>query len=245
MEYKVMINEFEGPLDLLLHLIKEDKIDIYDIEIEAITKQYLDYIRAMEELNLSIASEYLVMAAELIEMKSRLLLPKTDVEEFDEYEEDPREALINRLIEYQKYKEVSNKFKKLEEERQTIYTKIPENFRKYREESKIIKNEDINISDLLEAFEKFLERKKMSRPLTTKITKKEITVLERRNDIRKILSKKKKVPFTELFDIMRKDYIIVTFLAVLEMAKRGELFIKQDNNFDEIIISEVGSEINE
>ena len=107
---------------------------------------------------------------------------------------DPREALINRLIEYQKYKEVSNKFKKLEEERQTIYTKIPENFRKYIEESKIIKNEDINISDLLEAFEKFLERKKMSRPLTTKITKKEITVLERRNDIRKILSKKKKVP---------------------------------------------------
>lgn len=245
MEYKVMINEFEGPLDLLLHLIKEAKIDIYDIEIEAITKQYLDYIRAMEELNLSIASEYLVMAAELIEMKSRLLLPKTDVEEFDEYEEDPREALINRLIEYQKYKEVSNKFKKLEEERQTIYTKIPENFRKYIEESKIIKNEDINISDLLEAFEKFLERKKMSRPLTTKITKKEITVLERRNDIRKILSEKKKVPFTELFDIMRKDYIIVTFLAVLEMAKRGELFIKQDNNFDEIIISEVGSEINE
>lgn len=245
MEYKVMINEFEGPLDLLLHLIKEAKIDIYDIEIEAITKQYLDYIRAMEELNLSIASEYLVMAAELIEMKSRLLLPKTDVEEFDEYEEDPREALINRLIEYQKYKEVSNKFKKLEEERQTIYTKIPENFRKYREESKIIKNEDINISDLLEAFEKFLERKKMSRPLTTKITKKEITVLERRNDIRKILSKKKKVPFTELFDIIRKDYIIITFLAVLEMAKRGELFIKQDNNFDEIIISEVGSEINE
>lgn len=245
MEYKVMINEFEGPLDLLLHLIKEVKIDIYDIEIEAITKQYLDYIRAMEELNLSIASEYLVMAAELIEMKSRLLLPKTDVEEFDEYEEDPREALINRLIEYQKYKEVSNKFKKLEEERQAIYTKIPENFRKYREESKIIKNEDINISDLLEAFEKFLERKKMSRPLTTKITKKEITVLERRNDIRKILSEKKKVPFTELFDIMRKDYIIVTFLAVLEMAKRGELFIKQDNNFDEIIISEVGSEINE
>ena len=87
MEYKVMINELEGPLDLLLHLIKEAKIDIYDSEIEAITKQYLDYIRAMEELNLSIASEYLVMAAELIEMKSRLLLPKTDVEEFDEYEE--------------------------------------------------------------------------------------------------------------------------------------------------------------
>lgn len=245
MEYKVMINEFEGPLDLLLHLIKESKIDIYDIEIEAITKQYLDYIKAMEKLNLSIASEYLVMAAELIEMKSRLLLPKTDVDESDDYEEDPRESLINRLIEYQKYKEVSTKFKKLEEERQTIYTKIPEDVRKYKAKDQVIKSDDISIADLLEAFEKFLERKKMDRPLSTKVTKKGITVLERRNDIRRILSKKKKVLFTELFDIMRKDYIVVTFLAILEMAKRGELFIKQDNNFDEIIISEVGSETNE
>ena len=103
MEYKVMINEFEGPLDLLLHLIKENNIDIYDIKIEEITKQYLDYIKKMKELNLSIASEYLVMASELLEMKSKMLLPKREEETLDDFEEDPRELLIERLLAYKQY----------------------------------------------------------------------------------------------------------------------------------------------
>ena len=97
MKYEVKINEFEGPLDLLLHLIKQDNISIYEISIDRITKQYLEYIEKMEELNLDIASEYLVMAAELIEIKSSSLLPKSDNED-DEYEEDPKERLINRCL---------------------------------------------------------------------------------------------------------------------------------------------------
>ena len=104
MKYEIKSNAFEGPLDLLLHLIKKSDVDIFNIEIETITKQYLEYIEAMEELNLNIASEYLVMAAELIEMKSAILLPKPEIEE-DEYEEDLKENLTKRLLEYQKYKD--------------------------------------------------------------------------------------------------------------------------------------------
>ena len=103
MDYTLKINDFEGPLDLLLHLIKEAKMSIFDFSVEEIVKSYLDYINKMQEFNLTVASSYLVMASELIELKSRMLLPKKEKTE-DEEEEDPKENLINRLIEYQRYK---------------------------------------------------------------------------------------------------------------------------------------------
>ena len=127
MDYKFVINDFEGPLDLLLHLVKTSEMDIYDISVEKITEQYLEFIRRMEEMNLTVASEYLVMAAELIELKSRLLLPNSKNDEDDEYEEDPRENLINRLVEYKKYKDMVDTFKTLEDDRRNIYTKEPIN----------------------------------------------------------------------------------------------------------------------
>jgi len=192
----------------------------------------------MEQLNLSIASEYLVMAADLIEMKSRLLLPNKQVEEQDEYEEDPRETLINRLIEYKRYKEISSQLKKLEEKRSEIYTKIPSNLKEYASDNAVVLHSDeISVSDLLNAFEKFLNRQKLNKQLNTKITKREITIDERSRAIRNILKRKKQVGFAELFDIMTKDYIVVTFLSILEMSKRQELIIKQDKNFDNIILS--------
>ena len=128
MNLDIRISEFEGPLDLLLHLIKESKMDILEIEIESITEQYLKYIEQEENLNLEIASEYLVMASELIEMKSRMLLPKSSSDEEVEEEEDPREELINRLLEYQAYKEITKALKEKEESRQKFYTKAPENY---------------------------------------------------------------------------------------------------------------------
>ena len=152
MEYKVIINEFEGPLDLLLHLLKEAKMEITEIKIDEITKQYLDYIEAMEEMNLDIASEYLIMAAELIEMKSRSLLPRMKTETEDEYEEDPKEKLIQRLIEYQNYKDVISKFHELENERQQYYTKKASDISDYDIETKL--NDDIELTDLLNAFVK-------------------------------------------------------------------------------------------
>lgn len=233
MDYEVRIDAFEGPLDLLLHLIKESKVDIWDIKIVDITDQYLNYIQSMESLNLNIASEYLVMASELMEMKSKMLLPRYH-EESEEEEIDPREQLIHKLIEYQKYKEMTKNFKELEEVRHEFYTKAPESLKEYVDEGTVI-GSDVTLDDLMKAFEKFLQRKKFDKPLSTTVTKKEITVEERRTSIRNILQKKKKVDFFELFEEVTKEYIVVTFLAVLEMAKKQELIIYQENNFDNII----------
>ena len=233
MEYEIKIDAFEGPLDLLLHLIKESKVDIWDIKIVEITDQYLKYIKSMERLNLNIASDYLVMASELMEMKSKLLLPRNKLEEETE-EEDPREKLIKRLIEYQKYKDMTKSFKELEENRHEFYTKPPESLKEYAEEGTIA-NSDLSLDDLMKAFQKFLDRKKQEKPLATTVTKREITVEERRTAIKDILKKKKKVDFFELFDVLTKEYIVVTFLAVLEMARKQELFIYQENNCDNII----------
>ena len=238
MTYEVLLDEFEGPLDLLLHLIKESKVDIWDISIEDVTKQYLDYIHKMEELNLNIASEYLVMASELIEIKSKMLLPRIKDEDDEEEELDPREALVKKLIEYEQYKKVTEDFKKLEQIRSEIYTKTPESLKDYVDENTQVVV-DVTLDDMLEAFQKFLERKKFSQPLQTSVTKREISVEERTASIRGILSKRKKVDFTELFDVFTKEYIVVTFLAILEMAKKQQLRITHEKTFSSIQVEGV------
>lgn len=234
MNYSIKIDAFEGPLDLLLHLIKEKNVDIYDISIEEITKSYLDYINKMEELNINIASSYLVMAAELMEIKSKSLLPKVENEEDNEEEEVSRENLINKLVEYKKYKEMTEVFKELEINRNNIYIKPPENINNYVNNE--IYNEEIEIDKLVEAMKNFLNRKELEKPLKTKITNKEYSVKERKNSIRNIIRNKKRVEFTELFEEYNKSYIAVTFLSVLELAKEHELKISQDKNFDNIFI---------
>lgn len=235
MDYCIKIDEFEGPLDLLLHLIKESNIDIYEIEISKITEQYLDYINKMEELNINVAASYLVMAAELMEIKSKSLLPKREeeVEEEDE-EEVSRENLINKLIEYKKYKEMTGTFKEMENKRQDIYIKAPEKRSNYIE--RIVNDNDTSIDDLVEAFKKFLERKDREKPITTKITSREYSVKERKGQIRNLLRERKRVVFTELFEERNLAYIIVTFLSILEMTKEKEVVVKQDKNFSDINI---------
>ena len=236
MDYSIKINEFEGPLDLLLHLIKQSNIDIIDIEINKITKQYLDYINKMEQLNINVASSYLVMAAELMEIKSKSLLPQTEEEVTEDDEEIvSKENLINKLIEYQKYKDMISKFKDMETERKNIYVKSPEKVSNYLDN--IIKNEnDTSVDDLVNAFKQFLERKDKEKPLTTKITTKEYSIRDRKKNIRNILKNKKKVLFKELFVEFNTPYIIVTFLSILEMTKDKEVIIKQDHNFKDITI---------
>ncbi len=241
MDYKITIDAFEGPMDLLLHLIKTSDIDIYEIELEEITKQYLSYIEAMEEMNLNIASEYLIVAAELIEMKSAMLLPKKNIEE-DTYEEDPRENLIKRLLEYKQYKEITSEFKEMELERKQYLTKLPDSLLEYKDENTSFNFGEVGLSDLLNAFQKFLERKQEEKPIHTKITKKEYSVHVRSNEIRNMLKKKKKIEFEELFEIVTKDYVVVTFLSILDLAKKQELEIKQENNFSKIILSLKGCE---
>ena len=244
MDYKFVINDFEGPLDLLLHLIKISEVNIYDIQVEEITKQYLDFIQSMEDMNLTIASEYLVMASELIELKSKLLLPSNKDLGEDEYEEDPRENLINRLLEYKKYKDMVDTFKELEEERKDIFTKEPVDLSEFKD-IETINNGDITLEDLVNALNNFLKRKEDEKPIQTKITKKELSVKDRTNEIRNILKKKKKVSFFDLFEIKTREYVVVTFLSILEMAKRGELNIIQEDNFNEIVVNLKEGEVND
>lgn len=236
MDYCIKIDEFEGPLDLLLHLIKESNIDIYDIEISVVTKQYLDYINKMEELNINVAASYLVMAAELMEIKSKSLLPKSEEEEvIDENEEEvSRDNLINKLIEYKKYKEMTGTFKELEASRRDIFVKAPEKRSNYV--GKIVNSNDTSVDDLVEAFRKFLERKDREKPITTRITTKEYSVKERKSQIKKILTNRERVVFTDLFEENNMAYIIVTFLSILEMTKEKEVVIRQDRNFSDICI---------
>lgn len=231
MDY-ISIDNFEGPLDLLLHLVKESNIDIFDISIVDITDKYLEYINREENLNINVSSSYLVMAAELMYLKSKSLLPSANKEEESE-EEITRENLINKLLEYKKYKELTPKFKELEEERKKIYVKGPEKVSEYVINSF---NGEASVEDLLNAFKKFLERKDMERPLETTITSKEYSVKERKSGIRNILRIRKKVYLEELFEEFNKAYVVVTFLSILEMVKERDVAITQDKNFDKILI---------
>ena len=232
MDY-ISIDNFEGPLDLLLHLVKESNIDICDIKIDEITDKYFDYIRKQDELNINISSSYLVMASELMYIKSKSLLPAIKDDNENDEEELTRENLINKLIEYKRYKEITPTFKKLEEERKNIYIKAPEKVRDYTD------NHEYGVlssSDLLEAFKKFLERKEKEKPLSTTVTNKEYSVRERKRSIINILHSKKKAYLDDLIEEFNRPYLVVTFLGILEMVKEKEVIIKQDRNFDKILI---------
>ena len=231
MDY-ISIDNFDGPLDLLLHLVKESNIDILDIKIEEITDKYLDYINYEDNLNINISSSYLVMAAELIYLKSKSLLPKVEKEE-DNEEEITRESLINKLLDYKKYKEMTPTFRELEEKRREVYVKSPEKTDNYVDNT--ITGEG-NIDSLLDAFKKFLERKDMEKPLVTTVTSREYSVRDRKNSIKNVLVNKKKAYLDDLIDEYNKPYLVVTFFSVLEMAKEKEIVIKQDNNFEKILI---------
>ena len=233
MDY-ISIDNFEGPLDLLLHLVKESNIDILDIKIEEITDKYLNYINHEKELNIDISSSYLVMAAELMYLKSKSLLPLNKEEDDTEDDEEiTREKLINKLLEYKKYKEMTPIFKELEEERKKIYIKAPEKVSNYVEHN--LHGEE-SIDNLVEAFKKFLNRKDLEKPLETTITKREYSVRKRKDDIKNILKIKKKVYLEDLFEEYNKPFVVVTFLSILEMVKEKEIAIKQNKNFDNILI---------
>ncbi len=237
MTYNFCVSDFEGPLDLLLHLVKESKMDIYEINIHDIIDQYLEFIHSLEEKNIDIASEYLVMASELIHLKSKLLINRQDEElnEEDEFNINSEEDLRNKLLEYEKYKKLTENFHELEQKRGEVYTKLPESLKEYIEDSGIQKGE-YNIEDLLNAYKLFIERENLSKPLNTKITKKEISVDDKIKDIRQILKKRQKINFIELFTEITKENVVVTFLSILEMCKNNEILLSQEDNFSPIMI---------
>lgn len=244
MSYRIKIDAFEGPMDLLLHLINRLEIDIYDIPMAEITDQYLGYIHTMQHLELDIASEYLVMAATLLAIKSKMLLPKHEDEPiFDESDEnaevDPRDELVEKLLEYKKYKQAALEFKTLEEERSLMFTKPPIDLSEYIKEPEYEHQSlDVSLYDMLGALQKLLHRQKLQKPVYTKVTKQEISIEKRMADILLDLkSIQGRKTFYELFSEPVKEHVVITFLALLELLKQNEVTVEQSDNFSEIWIA--------
>ena len=236
MEYQFTINDFEGPLDLLLHLVKSSKLDIYTINIKDLIDEYLEFINSMDHLNIDVASEYLVMAAELIHLKSKMLINKNEEEEeTDEFNITNEDDLRNKLKEYEQIKNITSSFKDLALNRQQIFEKSPEKFDDILDKPVLLKGE-ANIDDLFNAILEYQKRMKYLKPLNTKITKKEINIEDRKKDIRNILTNKGKVNFLELFEEPTKEYVVVTFVSILDMSKNDEINIIQEDNFKPIMI---------
>lgn len=236
--YQVKFDGFEGPLDLLLHLIKQYEIDIYDIPVALITTQYLEYIETMQKLDLNVASEYLVMAATLLAIKSEMLLPNSEITEEDDYEEDdPRAELVARLIEYRKYKEAAEQLKEIEGEEKESFTRSPEILEDIKKIKSPIKENAASVYDMLQAMQNVFNRKKWNRPITTTIEKTEIPIQQRMEEVLEIVELSENgVPFDALFPYYSKPHIIITFMAMLELMKQNLIYCEQERTFDRLIL---------
>lgn len=242
MAYNVKIQVFEGPFDLLFHLIEKNQIDIYDIPMTEITEQYISYLESLEELNLDITSEFLVMAATLIEIKSKMLLPIQVVEdkqlELDDL--DPRGELVRRLLEYKKYKAAAEELKDKEQRYQRIYFKPKEEFIFDELDPSLSIMDNIEVKDLLLALSKCIEkRSKITSPEKTirEMQRDVITIEDKTKEILDLLNKENKILFQDMFsDLTTKIEIITTFLALLELIRLKQVIIKQDNAYKDIII---------
>ncbi len=232
--YQVRIENFEGPLDLLLHLIKKSEINIYDIPIHLIAQQYLTYIEAMEDLNLTVAGEFLVMAATLLQIKSKMLLPVDETAVDEEDGPDPREELVRRLLEYKQFKEAANQLDEHERLWREIYS---------REQSPTVELEsdeslmvDVSLFDLVDALQGILNRNPGKTFMD--ILPDNLTVRDRMNSILEMLEGQESVNFVDLFEpSCHRLVIIVTFLALLELMKLRTARIFQAEHFGPILVS--------
>lgn len=236
------LETFEGPLDLLLHLIDKAEIDIYNIPIHEITEQYLDVLSAMQELELEVTSEFLVMAATLLAIKSQMLLPKpppVELEDafFDDDDFDPRAELVQKLLEYRKYKAIAEELRDKELARSLIYTREPEDLTPFVREAAANPVEGLDVADLVIAFQRAL-RKAKARQTVTKIRRDEISVKERMREVVSLLDNRGgELLFSRLFDYeMTREEVVVTFMALLELMKTKHIVCHQQRLFDDIVI---------
>jgi segregation and condensation protein A len=221
MTYQIRLVHFEGPLDLLLHLIRRDKINIYDIPISHITREYLAYIDIMQELELEVAGEFFVMAATLMRIKSQMLLPRRD--DLEEEDADPREELVRNLIEYRKFKEAASCFASREEDRRRVFSRP---VIRIEEEEATEEPAEITLFDLLEALQGVF--KNLKQDAIYRVVPDSMTVEQKIENIRAMLAQRSEILFTELFGgEFSKMEIIVTFLGILEMIKLEELVARQ------------------
>ncbi|KPK41257.1 MAG: hypothetical protein AMJ78_05955 [Omnitrophica WOR_2 bacterium SM23_29] len=233
MTYKVKLDVFEGPLDLLLYLIKKEEADIFDIPIAKITEQYLEYLEYMKMLDLNIAGEFIVMAATLMHIKSRMLLPPEELPPEEIEEEDPRAELVRRLLEYKKFKEAANQLAQMESNRSMVFP------RSVDETQFIDQSEgpyfEASIFDLITAFSTVL--KSISREAFLEVVKDEYTVEEKVHELFHLLVEKPVLYFKEIFGKAKnKMEIIAIFLALLELIRIKEVVVRQRHLFGAIEI---------
>lgn len=231
--YEVKLEAFNGPLDLLLHLIRKHEINIYDIPIALITRQYLEYLQVMKELNLSFAGDFLVMASTLIHIKSRMLLPQDPgPEPCDEEGEDPRSELVRRLVEYQQFKEVAGRLSDQERLWRQVYQREPEPDQTIRE----VLSEDVQVFDLLSALQEILAQTTVSSGL--EFTPDTLTVQDRINSVIERLEETSVLTFAALFEgETDRLTVIVTFLALLELVRMKLVRLTQVNFGGPILIA--------
>jgi segregation and condensation protein A len=230
--YQVRLPKFEGPLDLLLHLIKRDEVDIYDIPIARITEQYLAFLNLMRELNLDVASEFLVMAATLMRIKVKMLLPATPMEE-EEEQGDPREALVQQLLEYRKFKEVALRLREREESRRQLYERgLPESL----DRDEPLPLRPVSLFDLLEVFRKVQTRAVLD-ATAYEVQGPGVYIEDCMERIRLELADRGRALFTELLRRCRRRVeMIVTFMALLELMRLGEVHAEQEEALGDIWI---------
>ena len=241
-DYKVKLEVFEGPLDLLLYLIKKDEVDIYDVSIERITRQYLDYLETFEMLNIELAGEFIVMAANLLYIKSRMLLPvDQQMAEEDAEEDDPRWELIRQLIEYKKFKEAANRLREREALQEALFPRMPV-VPELEPEGKLFA-EEVGIFDLINAFQKILKRHEEKPEDLRQIFEENFTVGDKIEHLMKLTSAGVPMRFEELFsDAATRGEIVVTFLAMLELIRMKHLRVRQMDQFGEIWIDPIGAD---
>ena len=230
-EYKIRLESFEGPIALLMHVIEKNQVDIYDIPIAEVTEQYLGYIRAMEEFNIDIASEFLVMAATLLQIKSRMLLPKPPLAEEAEEAVDPRQELVERLLEYRRYKQASGVLGEMLRQREKMFCRTPQDFG-----TKIILPEGLKLDDLIEAFAAVWESAVDDFAF---IAREEISVQDKMQDILFLLRKNDgKMEFAHTFIRSgSRTEMVTAFLALLELIRLKRVVIRQDRSFGPIYLS--------
>lgn len=235
-EHKVKLEVFEGPLDLLLYLIRKDEVDIYDIPIELITRQYMETLSLMRMLDLNIAGEFLVMAATLMMIKSRMLLPVEERPELESEEEDPRWELVRQLVEYKKFKDVAGFLQQMEEEQANLFERGAEDL--CVEPEKGARLEDVNIFDLISAFNEALSRVKEERP--GEIFGERWTVAEKIDVLLRRINEMERIEFSSLFDDgATRHEIACTFLALLELIRSKRARALQERLFGKIMIVRV------
>jgi segregation and condensation protein A len=234
--YQVRIENFEGPLDLLLHLIKKNEINIYDIPIAMIAQQYLTYIEAMKDLNLTVAGEFLVMAATLLQIKSKMLLPVEETAEDDEDGPDPREELVRRLLEYKTFKEAARQLDTQERMWREIYSRPAVSHETSSESSDDAMLDNIGLFDLVDALQTILNRNPGKKLL--EIIPDNLTVRDRMNAILEALEGQESIGFEALFEAScHRLVIIVTFLALLELIRLRTVRVYQAESFGPILLS--------